>query len=83
MPTIIHQVLKRRSTVMQNVKKGLISGKHEWWNDLCDVLAQDWRKLNTAIVTVLCRVDDGGWNSQGYSRQGYNSKGDQRREDSA
>jgi hypothetical protein len=29
MPTIIHQVLKRRSTVMQNVKKGLISGKHE------------------------------------------------------
>jgi tetrahydromethanopterin S-methyltransferase subunit A len=29
MPTIIHQVSKRRSTVMQNVKKGLISGKHE------------------------------------------------------
>jgi hypothetical protein len=63
---------------MQNVKKGLISGKHEWWNDLCDVVAQDWRKLNTAIVTVLCRVDDGRWNSRGYSRQGYNLKGDQR-----
>jgi hypothetical protein len=29
MPTIIHQVSKRRSTAMQNVKKGLISGKHE------------------------------------------------------
>jgi hypothetical protein len=29
MPTIIHQVSKRRRTVMQNVKKGLISGKHE------------------------------------------------------
>jgi hypothetical protein len=29
MPTIIHQVSKRRSTVAQNVKKGLISGKHE------------------------------------------------------
>jgi hypothetical protein len=45
---------------MQNVKKGLISGKHEWQNDLCDDVAQDWRKLNTAIVTVFCRVDDGG-----------------------
>jgi hypothetical protein len=29
MPTIIHQVLKRRSGATQNVKKGLISGKHK------------------------------------------------------
>jgi hypothetical protein len=29
MPAIIHQVSKRRSTATQNVKKGLISGKHE------------------------------------------------------
>jgi hypothetical protein len=29
MPTIIHQVSKRRSTMMQNVKKRLISCKHE------------------------------------------------------
>jgi hypothetical protein len=29
MPTIIHQVSKRRSGMTQNVKKGLISGKHK------------------------------------------------------
>jgi hypothetical protein len=29
MPTIIHQMSKRRSTATQHVKKGLISGKHE------------------------------------------------------
>jgi hypothetical protein len=29
MPTIIHQVSKRRSGATQNVKKGLISGKHK------------------------------------------------------
>jgi hypothetical protein len=29
MPTIIHQVSKRRSGATQNVKKGVISGKHK------------------------------------------------------
>jgi hypothetical protein len=29
MPTIIHQMSKRRSSTTQNVKKGLISGKHK------------------------------------------------------
>ncbi len=29
MPTIIHQESKRRSSATQNVKKGLISGKHK------------------------------------------------------
>jgi hypothetical protein len=29
MPTIIHQVSKRRNGMTQNVKKGLISGKHK------------------------------------------------------
>jgi recombinational DNA repair protein RecT len=29
MPTVIHQVSKRRSSATQNMKKGLISGKHK------------------------------------------------------
>jgi hypothetical protein len=78
MPTIIHQVSKRRSSATQSMKKGLISGKHKWCNDLCDVVVKDQSKLNDAIVTVLCRVDDGRWSSQGCSKRGYDLKCDQR-----